>query len=612
MTTPRRDVRIAAVAVVAAVVPFVVATARAIRNGWYPIGDNALFPIRARDVLTEHHPLLGTWTSASRSIGHDINNPGPLLFDLLALPAKIDPAAGLAVGVALVNVASILVIALLAWRRGGPGLVAWAMAASSGLAWAMGSELLFDPWQPNALLFPFLAFVFAVWAMVEGDAVALPVAVGLASLVVQTHLSYAVLVPLLSIVGVAGLAVHARRGHTGGLRRPVGAAVVVGVLAWSQSLVDQVRGEGNLVTVLTNASSGEAKLGAGLATRLTAWVLSLPPFWGRPSFARALSVPGPDELPGKAAAAVSLVLLVVILGAAVAVGRRRAAAVVAVVAVLGAWGTTTSLPLGALGIVPHQFRWLWPIGVFATFALVVAATRRAGAGAVVAVVLSMLALPAWNAGSGPSADSASIPTARRLVERLDLDGAEPVLFDARGLRFAEPYSTVVLLELQRRGVDFRVDDEVLAHQLGRSRFVDAEEAAALPRLVEREGDAAFEVPTGATVASRVRALTVAQRAELDRLEAEVAAIIERDGVVLNERGRRVQRDNGLPALRTAGAELRDPALLLGTAELIRIVREDLAPIAPADRSTFRRYAELRHAWNTRTVALFLLPPGAGR
>ena len=262
--------------------------------------------------------------------------------------------------------------------------------------------------------------------------------------------------------------------------------------------------------------------------------------------------------------------------------------------------------------MPHQFRWLWPIGVFATFALVVAVTRHAAAGTAVAVVLSLLALPSWNAGSGPSADAASIPTARRLVDRLDLDDAEPVLFDARGLRFAEPYSTVVLLELQRRGVDFRVDDEVLAHQVGRSRFVDEDEAASLPRLVEREGDAAFEPPPGATVASRVRALTVAERAELDRLEQAVAAAIERDGLVLNERGRRVQRDNGLPALRTAGPELRDPGALLGTAELIRIVREDLAPIAPADRPTFRRYAELRHAWNTRTVALFLVPAGAER
>ena len=610
MTTARRDTGAAVLAVVAAVTPFVVATTRAIRDGWYPIGDNAFFALRARDVFTEHHPLLGTWTSASLSVGRNLNNPGPLLFDLLALPAKVDPAAGLAIGVATMNVASIALIGWLAWRRGGAGILAWAMAACAGLAWTMGSELLFDPWQPNALLFPFLGFVVAVWSMVEGDVVALPIAVGLASLVVQTHLSYAVLVPLLAIVGVTGLVVRRRRHRGVGeprLRWPIALAVGIGLLAWSQSIVDQLTGEGNLLALATNASSGEATIGPGLATRLASWVLSVPPFWGRPSFATALYVPGPEAMPARTIAAGSLVLLVVVLAAAAAVGRRRSAAVIAIAAVLGAWLTTTALPVGTLGIVPHQFKWLWPIGVFATFVLVVSATKHALVGAGVTVLLAALALPAWNAGSGPSADAASIPTARALADRLDLGGADRVLFDARGLRFAEPYSTVVLLELQQRGVDFRVDDEILARQVGGSRFVEGAEASALPRLIEREGDAAFQPPDGAQVASRVRALTVAERAELDRLEASVARTIERDGIVLNARGRRVQRENGLPSLRTSSPELRDPGVLLGTAELIRIVREELAALPDGERATFERYVELRHAWNTRTVALFLVP-----
>jgi hypothetical protein len=77
------------VVTVLAVLPVVVATVRAAARGWLPVGDNAYFAIRARDVLTEHHPLLGTWTSASVSAGTDFNNPGPLLFDLLAIPAKL-------------------------------------------------------------------------------------------------------------------------------------------------------------------------------------------------------------------------------------------------------------------------------------------------------------------------------------------------------------------------------------------------------------------------------------------------------------------------------------------------------------------------------------------
>ncbi|HUP84183.1 MAG TPA: hypothetical protein VM143_00825 [Acidimicrobiales bacterium] len=619
MTSRRRELAPVAVAALAATAPFAVATLRAIRRGWYPIGDNAFFALRARDVLTEHHPLLGTWTSASLSVGTDLNNPGPLLFDLLAMPAKIDPAAGVAVGVGALNVAAIAVIAFLAWRRAGALGAAWSMASAAALAWTLGSELLFDPWQPHALLFPFLAFVFAVWSMVDGDSWALPIAVGLASLVVQSHLSYAVLVPLLSLVGVVGLAAAARRRRPRGSRTLVGPILVafgVGAACWLQPLVDQVRGEGNLVTLATHASSGATKIGPGLATRLAAWVLSLPPFWGRPSMARALYVPGPEPLPGRAVAAASLVLVVVALVAAI-VWRRAlkdraavSALTVAVAGVVGSWVTTAMLPVGILGIVPHQFKWLWPVGIFATFALAVAVLPRvpmaAWAGTLVAVVLGVLAMPTWNAHSGPSADAASIPTARALVDGMRLDSVHEVLFDPRGLRFAEPYSTVVLLELQRRGIEFRVNDEVLARQVGTSRLVD--DASPLPRLVEREGDAAFAPPAGATVVSRVRALSTAEKAELDSLEDEVAGYIAEHGLPLNERGRRVQRDNGLPALRSAGPVLRDPGALLGTAELIRIVRSDLAPIDPSWRERFARYAELREGWNVRTVALFLVPP----
>ena len=130
---------------------------RVVSEGWIPIGDNAYFAIRARDVFTEHHPLLGTWTSASQSLGVDVNNPGPLFFDLLAIPAKIDGDIGLAIGVAIVNVLCIIGIAVFAaphrWRARPSSL---AMVLAAGLAWTMGSELLFDPWQPHSLLFPFL------------------------------------------------------------------------------------------------------------------------------------------------------------------------------------------------------------------------------------------------------------------------------------------------------------------------------------------------------------------------------------------------------------------------------------------------------------------------
>ena len=50
---------------------------RSLHRGRYPVGDNGYFALRARDVFTDHHPLLGTWTSASLSVGGKPRRPGP-------------------------------------------------------------------------------------------------------------------------------------------------------------------------------------------------------------------------------------------------------------------------------------------------------------------------------------------------------------------------------------------------------------------------------------------------------------------------------------------------------------------------------------------------------
>ena len=53
----------------AALVPFVVAVARAAFKEWMPVGDAAYFTVRSADVLTAHHPLLGAWSSGSSIVG---------------------------------------------------------------------------------------------------------------------------------------------------------------------------------------------------------------------------------------------------------------------------------------------------------------------------------------------------------------------------------------------------------------------------------------------------------------------------------------------------------------------------------------------------------------
>jgi hypothetical protein len=200
----------------------------------------------ARDVGTAHHPLLGSWTSASRLLGVDVNNPGPLYSDLLAPVIRLlGPWVGLAVGVMLVNMAASS-LAVVAARRlaGAESMVAVALAVV-GLQWALGSELLFDAWQPNALVLPFFAFLVAVTVLATGDVAMAQWVAAVGSLVVQTHVSHAVLVAALAVAGTALCTRAVRRDdHPGGGRGPLLATVAVMALACCQPVIEQVAGPG--------------------------------------------------------------------------------------------------------------------------------------------------------------------------------------------------------------------------------------------------------------------------------------------------------------------------------------------------------------------------------
>ena len=210
------------------------------------------------------------------------------------------------------------------------------MVVTAALCWTMGSELLYDPWQPHTLVLPFLLLLMLVWSLGCGDVYALPWVVGVASLVVQTHLSYALLVPALVLWGGAALAFSLWRARR---RRPAAwprqrrralrsLAISLGVLAlcWIQPVIEQFTsdGRGNLSRLVeTSRDSGVATAGFGYATKAVASVLSLAPFWFRPSFDETFFDEDVWRPPGLGIAAASLALLAVVLGVALVVAWRR-------------------------------------------------------------------------------------------------------------------------------------------------------------------------------------------------------------------------------------------------------------------------------------------------
>jgi hypothetical protein len=595
--------------------PILFAAARGIRRSYLPIGDNALIEMRGRDVLTSHHPWLGTWSSASLSAGIDVNHPGPLIFDLVALPVKLfGGGPGIAIAVALLHVAVVWSIGWSANRFGGPDVAVVTMAFTAMLVWSLGSEMLYDPWQPNVLILPFLLVLILIWGVLAGAHGMLAWAVVVASFCVQTHLSYVFIAPAAVVLGLGVVVwrwwIRRREVSAGTGLRPVWWAVGAGLLAWSQPLIEQFfgPGQGNLSRLATADASGEGtRTGVGLGLRLVGAVVALPPWFGRSGFVdtipitqwsatsagQEMQVPG---LPGLPVAVVGLTLMAAAVGAAWWWARGARDEVVsssaAVVAVVMAIATVTVIitPIDRLGLSPHKIRWLWPLATFLGLVLVLAALRCLGRSGdqrvvgslgAVAVVFALLALPYYAQDSGPVAFRDEMPRVRNLVAQLDsLMGRGTVLFDAGGLRFAEPFTAPVMSAMQQRGIDFVLDEEGLIRQMGEGRRFEGQ---ADVLVYVREGPEALIVPPGVERVAFDPGLDPAGQAELDRLFDQLTAALA---------------EGGLDAVVAA---IGDDVVVGDLAERAWRGEVDLGPLL-GDQA--ERYIDLQRRWDGWAVAVF--------
>lgn len=608
------------------VLPIVVAVVRALADGWFPVGDSALLAIRAGDVATSHHPLLGSWTSASFALGTHVNNPGPLYFDLAApflwtVGRAFGIGAGVAVAVGSINIAAALGTAMVGKRIGGWRVERWMLLLVAAVTWAMGSELLFDIWQPHALLLPFCLLLALTIAVTGRDTRLLPVWIGVASLMVQTHVAYVYAVVALAITVVVALVIRAR--VDGGSWRDVARRLVpvrdlawtAGVLAvaWIQPVWEQVfgSGEGNLQRLATNVGGGDLTVGGRTAVKIVAAVTTVPPAWTRFGFEDAvqstpltqtadgprLFVPG---LPDGAVAVLSLAVVVALLGALIVVlrqpaqGAARRAAIVAVVLLVVAVAGLSTQAVTLTGLGSHQVRWLFALAAYLHVTIVWGASEwvvdRWGRSPAVwwrAVDIGLLAivavlvvsnLPFHAHDLGPVADRAAAATLSRTFDDLSgFDPPEPVVYDVDNLRVFEPYSSAVMMRLEELGVEFRFVDEVMVRQFGEGRRASSDEAVHL-RQYERSnallydgGGCVVSMRSGVDGDAEVLAdqLISAAAADLasgtlsissDGLPEDVRAVVEGARAGDRDAGFRVVADALLPVLVEEGRVTVTPAI----------------------------------------------------
>lgn len=543
----------------AIVVPIAVAAARAVATGWFPVGDSALLAIRARDVGTADHPLLGSWTSASLTLGTNVNNPGPLYPDLLApfmwtIGRWSSIGTGIAIGVASVNTGFALLTGWVGDRLGGWRVERWVLLMLAALSWSMGSELLIDIWQPHALLIPFACLLLVTVGLVAGDWRLSPLWIGVASLIVQTHIGYVYVVGVLGLV-VVGYAVVALRRAGTTVERLVRSGTArwgatVFFLAWLQPLIEQLfgSGRGNLLRLASNANGGDVTIGAGTAVKLVARVVALPPWWTRFGFedsvvstpltptpdGRVLVVPGLTSAP---VAVVSVVVVVAVLAGLTVLLRRRGATtaagatLISLIGVLTGVATLAIQTVSVVGLGSHHVRWLFVLALFVHVSvvwgiaeLVVDRTWPDASRAVVPAVIGLLCvanLPFYAHDLGPTADRVASETLERTFADLaGFDPAGPVRYDVGNLRPFEPWSSAVQMRLVELGVEFRVDDEGVVRQLGERRRVDGGEVTTV-RQIERGAALTYDGP--GCVLSLASPLDAADEAIVD---AAIAAAVD--------------------------------------------------------------------------------------
>jgi hypothetical protein len=490
--------------VVAVALPIAVAAVRAAAGGWVPTGDDAYFTVRSRDVLTDHHPLVGAWSSGSLDLSTPINNLGPIQLDLLAPFTRWTPMGGTAIGVAVVQIAAIVGIGWLVARIAGRSAVAPTMFVVALLTWTMGSEMLITPRQHQYSIVPYLCLLVAAWAAARGDRWALVIAVAAGSLVAQTHLSYPVLVAALAVPVVAGQIASTVAGTTVGGRTPLLIACGLAAVLWSQSVVDQFAGFGNLGHVLSGSGDG-GRVGLGGGTRIVAGVLVGPYTLLRPGY-RHFDAAAPHADTWQV-----VVLAACVAGAtiALAVAWRRvgwatvAGGVVGLVAVLAGVLDAALLPSTQFGIVIGNYRWLWATAAFVAIVAVVAPWQRllptmhtdrrrtvaVLAGVAVLAVPVVANLPRSVQSVGADRYRAEQVAVAELLTQLDLAldtnrVRGPVVVDDSAMYFGHGFTYPILIELQAHGVDFRFDDPIQERRFGSGRVSDGAEPQRLRLLAD--------------------------------------------------------------------------------------------------------------------------------
>ena len=630
----RKVERIEWLALAATVVPFVVAVVRAAIQHWMPIGDAAYFTARSRDVLTSHTPLLGAWSSGSAVLAVPVNNLGPMQLDLLAPFTKTMPYLGTAIGSALINLGCIVAVWYSARRLFNPARVVWAMAGTLLFMATLGLSWLIDARQQFAMVLPFYALLWLTAAMWNGASAAVPIGLAVGTLTVQTHFTYAYQGVIVTFIGVIGWVVASWPEPRQRRVRTAGIAAGVLLVLWIQPLVDQLWGTGNLGNVLGPAREGQSEAaGLRVGIQLLAGGALEPPFWLPGSIGMFLQPHDGITLRGAVITVACWgALCGAVLVAGIRRGRRPAAAVGAagLAALAGGLVAAGAIPPSMFGLVPQNYYWVWSIGAFLTITLAAGLTtlplgsatapvrrvlgRRELAVGSLVVLFAIAVWPRYPVDSVRWDETETVRLGRPLRDAMHdafRSGAvdDVVEVDLSRAFFGNNYPFVMLVELQRAGVDFHFppgNRNLL--RFGESRCA---ESGRYQRILLISGPDPTLAP-GSTVIAEVVGITDDELSEYVELQVHFGDLL-RDGSVsvhlgnidyfLREDTSKVEAVMNTPGM-SAGGLARSIDSWRGW---------EYVTIPPSERGAFTRWLELerRSSSDYQSVVLENPAPGDG-
>jgi hypothetical protein len=482
-------------AIALALVPFFAsAVALIVRVGddYLPSADQAWIELQIRDI-GRRSVLLGPYSRFGWF------HPGPILYYLLWLPYRVTGSRSLSLSFAALtlNAVALVGIALVAKRRGGLPLVLLTLFLGGLLMSSLGAQFFRDVWNPSITILPFVLVVLLAWSMSCGEAWALPVGAGVATFLVQTHVSYGFTTGTVLAAGLVGAAITLwrRRGdphhddHVRWWLRMIAVTAGVLVILWLPVAIQQLtESPGNLGTLVRFFRDHGREHSYGDAWHVMASELSVWPDWVRGDIVRNI-YSGALDLSGPTPIAVAALVLV---GAAVLTWRRakdgfRFDVVVGLAVVAGF--VSVSRIVGE--IFPYLVIWTWALGMLTWLAIGWSVVRwwqtratadpRVSQVALGIVAVALVVVTVVNTVDAARAGNPDAPGSRWVrgltAKVLDLlpDGDGVVEVRAIGGAGSVWIGAGIADELEHDGIDTRVAPD-LGFAYGPDRVLDDEHA----------------------------------------------------------------------------------------------------------------------------------------